>query len=166
MTEESDSTIEEIVSNGVKLSFKDSDDNCKNGDIDIDENILNDENNDIDSNEDGIEYANIEDNIKNEEEFIDQFKLMSSLFGINKGNFNHGSNEHEELQVNEKIDNITDTTNLIYEEACAITITNDQIKDEIEDIKNKFADFQSDIKNIKNTMDNLLNIIASLSINK
>lgn len=109
------------------------------------------------------------DNIKNESDdnFSAQMKLMSFLSAAmqyNKNNAGGTEEENEEIVSKideeklllEKIELISDTSNLIYDETCSITINSEQIKDDIDDLKNKFNTFQIEIETIKYKIEELL----------
>jgi len=94
--------------------------------------------------------------------------MRMNKMGMNDMNMCTSCNNTEEsddvlLSITNKIENINTTNDLIYEEACAITISNESIKDEIENIKNKISEFQSDISDIKKKIDLLINNISKLN---
>ena len=143
---------------------KDIDDNANddannnandNADEDADNNA---DDNDVDGDED--EILEPEDNMASS-----QFKLMHFLNAtmLNQqarhmymppppmsadGNFDNG--------LKELIETVADTSNLIYDETCSITINNEQIKDTIDDLKNKFQSFQIEIENLKTSVEEIL----------
>jgi hypothetical protein len=59
-------------------------------------------------------------------------------------------------RLKELMENVADTSNLIYDETCSITINNEQIKDTIDDLKNQFQSFQIDIENLKISVEEIL----------
>ena len=56
---------------------------------------------------------------------------------------------------------VIDTNNLIYDEVCSHSIGIEQVKDEIELVKNQIVDLHSDVEIIKNKIDEILSIITS-----
>lgn len=114
------------------------------------------------------EIQEIEDNIEEIEEIdennmISQYKLLSSLFGMQNNSPNIEDNNELSI-INNKIDSITNVNDLIYEEACALTISNDTIKDEIETIKNSIDDFKSSVDEIQKKLDIIISSIGKLNI--
>jgi hypothetical protein len=64
--------------------------------------------------------------------------------------------DNSDNRLKELMENIADTSNLIYDETCSITINNEQIKDTIDDLKNQFQSFQIDIENLKISVEEIL----------
>jgi hypothetical protein len=100
-----------------------------------------------------------------------QFKLMSflnaAMLNQHHGNIYPSTSENIYSRfaeddgeykdgIKELIENISETNNLIYDETCSITINNEQIKDDISDLKNKFDIFQNEIENLKLSIETIL----------
>jgi hypothetical protein len=171
--------MENINTTEIFKQIQDIEDNIEEDNIEEDEiEEVNIKKNNIDDDED------IDDDDINDDDNMSRYKLLSSLFGMNMGinmgmntdsaadikmnNMCMDCNNTEEndvlLLITNKIENISTTNDLIYEETCAITISNESIKDEIENIKNKISEFQSDISDIKKKIDLLINNISKLNI--
>jgi hypothetical protein len=91
---------------------------------------------------------------------------------VNDGDVNDGDVNDDEifdhLYKNTNIDStflelkmVIDTNNLIYDEVCSHTISIEQIKDEIELVKEQIVDLHSDVEIIKNKLDEILSILNS-----
>jgi hypothetical protein len=100
-----------------------------------------------------------------------QFKLMSflnaAMLNQNHGNIYPSASENiysrfvdddigPKDEIKELIENISETNNLIYDETCSITINNEQIKDDISDLKNQFDIFQNEIGILKSSIEEIL----------
>jgi hypothetical protein len=104
---------------------------------DNDDNDDNDDNNDNDNDNDNNDINDINDN--NEYIFNNLYKNMDPF--------------------DSKLEIIVDTNNLIYDEVCSHTISIDQVKDEIDLIKNQIVDLHADIEIIKNKLDEFISIM-------
>jgi hypothetical protein len=118
-----------------------------------------------------IEMSNIVevDTMKNHKELL---SMYNNIIRRKYYNFIHGDGEGDgEGEVdgecygdgNKFINDSTieNTINLIYSEACSNNINIEEIKDEVELIKNQLVDLHSDVELIKNKLDELISIITN-----
>lgn len=134
--------------------------NDDNGDKDANDNGSNDDDEDI--GDDVDEILEPEDNMSSS-----QFKLMHFLNAamlnqqtrqmyMSPPSMTAENIDDSDNRLKELIENVADTSNLIYDETCSITINNEQIKDTIDDLKNQFQSFQIDIENLKTSVEEIL----------
>jgi len=86
--------------------------------------------------------------------------------GPNIEHINDELNDDNMKNIFEKIDIITDTSNLIYDESCSITISTEQMKDELILVKNQIGDLNNQIGNLKNQLDSIYNLLLSIKLEK
>jgi DNA repair exonuclease SbcCD ATPase subunit len=124
---------------------------------------------DVDNLEDYQDIDNMNDNIEESNKKI--MSMLSSMFMMNNGTADkNGVDDILEYEDGDKdfyskIDSLIETSNLIYDETCSITISTEQVKDEIADIKNSIDNINNNIDFLKDRLQELINL-AIIQVNK
>ena len=113
---------------------------------------------------------NMSDNIEESNQKI--MSMLSSMFmmnSVNNDTNNLGDNvleyDDSDKDFYSKIDNLVETSNLIYDESCSITISTEQVKDEIDIIKNNIVIINNNIDYLKNKLQELIDLVVKISSN-